>query len=326
MIELIDAEEKDDKQNLDWCKNETEHFTGEKEDAESQILELESAIQKLDDSINNEESGFKAMIKQNEDNLKTNHENQVESTTQRANENRAYQTTIKNTVAAEELLKKAIKVLKKYYSQFESFQQQPEIDAPSTWEDEEEQGGYAGQRDAGSKVIDMLTFIAEETKKEENAAHADEEEAQHSFEDEMKELKEEQESLQKTIADLRVELADAEKSLGERKADLENTQAELKRIEEYLEKIKPGCDFITENYETRKTNRETEKGALEDAMKMIKETPAYTAAEAAIAQEALGDCKEICNEAGRKHAKCEACLAGVSVPGYCAGHAGTEGC
>merc|ERR1719333_944906 len=151
------------------------------------------------------------MIKQNEDNLKTNHENQVESTTQRANENRAYQTTIKNTVAAEELLKKAIKVLKKYYSQFESFQQQPEIDAPSTWEDEEEQGGYAGQRDAGSKVIDMLTFIAEETKKEENAAHADEEEAQHAFEDEMKELKEEQESLQKTIADLRVELADAEK-------------------------------------------------------------------------------------------------------------------
>jgi len=331
MIALIEAEEKDDKKNLDWCKNETEVFEGKKSDAESQILDLKSAIQKLDDSINNPETGFIAMIKQNEDNLKKNHDNMVDTTTQRADENRAYQTSIKNIVAAEELLKKAITVLKKYYAQFEkkeeeSFTQKEDPEPPETWESEEEQGGYAGQREAGGEVIDMLKFIAKETQKEEDDAHSAEEEAQHAFEDEMEELKKEEAELQKTIADLRVELADAEKTLGERKTDLANTQEELKKIEQYLLDIKPGCDFITENYDTRKKNRETEKKALEEAMGMIKDTPAYAAAEAAIAQEALGDCKDICNEAGTEHAKCKACLAGVSVPGYCAGHADTEGC
>merc|ERR1719335_619687 len=130
--------------------------------------------------------------------------------------------------------------------------------------------------------------------------------------------------LQETIAGLRVELADAEKALGENKAELEKTEAELKGLKEYLEKIKPGCDYIEKNHADRESARKKEKEALEQATETIKGTPAYKAAVTAAEQEALGDCKDIRNEAGRKHAKCEACLAGVSVPGYCAGHAGTE--
>merc|ERR1719428_1941030 len=100
----------------------------------------------------------------------------------------------------------------------------------------------------------------------------------------------------------------------------------FEKIAETSEKIKPGCDYIETNHADREAGRKKEKEALEKATELIKGTPAYKAAVAAAEQEALGDCKDICNEAGRKHAKCEACLADVSVPGYCAGHAGTEGC
>jgi len=303
--------------------NRTEYNTNV-ENAKSDIETLKGEITTLDDSINNEETGFIAMIKENEDMLKENHDSQVSETAARAEANKAYQTSIKNTVAAEGLLKKAIKVLKEYYSQFDKqfLQQDPSEEAPTTWDDVES----GVQKDAGADVIKMLEFIADETKKEETEAHSDEEKAQHAFEDSMAELKKGQAELMETIADLQVQLAAAEKTLGEKKAELEKTKVELKRLEDYLLKIKPGCDYIETNYEDRKTARAKEKAALEKATELIKGTPAYKAAVAAAEQEALGDCKAICNEAGRKHAKCEACLADVSVPGYCAGHADTEGC
>lgn len=326
MIAIIDEEQKADEEQKKWCETERDEYHTNKEKAESSILDLQDTIAELDDSINNEETGFKALIKADEESLKANHANQVDGTSQRAEENKAYQTNIKNIVAAEDLLKKAIDVLNKYYAQFnkEFLQDKEDPAPPDTWDDEE--GGYDGQRDAGSDVIKTLEFIAEETQKEETEAHSDEEEAQHEFEDEMAKLKEEQTKLEENIAALKVDLAEAEKSLGENKVELVKTEEELKGIEKYLLKIKPGCDYIEENYDTRTDNRKAEKESLEKATGMLKDTPAYKAAVAAQEQEDLGECKDICNAEGKEHAKCKACLAGVSVPGYCAGHGDTEGC
>jgi len=269
-------------------------------------------------------------IKQTEDDLKKNHDAQVTETAQRAEENKAYQMNIKNIVTAEGLLHKAIKVLKAYYDQFEKEEEkellQEEPAPPETWEDEEGQGGYAGQRDAGGEVIGMLEFIAKETKKEETEAHSDEEGAQHDYEDSMAELKSEQAKLSETLASLQDELAETEKTLGETREDLAVTEKELKAVEKYLLKIKPGCDYIEENFDARTEARGKEKEALEKAIELLKGTPAYKSAVNAAEQEALGDCKDICNAEGQDHAKCKACLAGVSVPGYCAGHADTPGC
>merc|ERR1719262_726544 len=120
------------------------------------------------------------MIKENEDSLKQNHDNQVTQTAERAEANRAYQTNIKNVVVAQGLLKKAVDVLKKYYAQFEKeeeekfLQTNEDPEPPETWEEEEGKGGYAGQRDAGGDVIKTLEFIQEESKKEEHEAHSDE--------------------------------------------------------------------------------------------------------------------------------------------------------
>merc|ERR1719316_295003 len=108
---------KTDDEQKEWCETERTEYNTNVENAKSDIETLKGEITKLDDSINNEETGFIAMIKENEDMLKANHDSQVEQTSARAEANKAYQTSIKNTVAAEGLPKKAIKVLKEYYSQ-----------------------------------------------------------------------------------------------------------------------------------------------------------------------------------------------------------------
>jgi hypothetical protein len=323
MIDIIDQEEKADVEQKEWCESEREESHKNKEAAEESIRNLEETINTLDDEINNPETGLKKKIADTETSIQENHDSQVEQTSDRAGENRLYQTTIKNCVTVQELLSKAIKVLKAYYDQFsekeELVQEDPE--GPDTWE-----GDYKGQSEQGGEVISTLEFIKEESWKEEKETHKTEEEAQHDFEDSMKELKDEQADLEKTLADFQLELAEKEKSLAENKEELKKTEAELKAIEKYLAKIKPGCDYIEENYDTRKKNRKLEKEALKKATDMLKGTPAYKKAVAEAEQEALGECKDVCNEEGRTHAKCEACLAGTSVPGYCAGHKDTEGC
>merc|ERR1719399_845342 len=330
MIKLIDEEQKSDEEQKEWCETEREENHKKKEEKEKKIEDLKAKIEELVDRIENPETGLKVQIKQTEDDLKKNHDAQVTETAQRAEENKAYQMNVKNIVAAEGLLHKAIKVLKAYYDQFEKEEEkellQEDPAPPETWEDEEEQGGYAGQREAGGDVITMLEFIAKETKKEETETHKDEEEAQHSYEDSMAELKSEQAKLSETLAQLQDELAEAEKELFETREDLAVTEKELKAVEKYLLKIKPGCDYIEENFDARTEARGKEKEALEKAIELLKGTPAYKAAVNAAEQEALGDCKDICNAEGQDHAKCKACLAGVSVPGYCAGHKDTPGC
>merc|ERR1719299_374174 len=173
-------------------------------------------------------------------------------------------------------------------------------------------------------AVSMLGFILEETKTEEHQAHTDEEASQHAFEDTMADLKTQEAACLETIAGLEDSLAATEKTLEETTIDLEKTTKEKKALERYLLKIKPGCDFITENIDTRKDNREAETSALNNAKDKLKSTPAYKSAAAAVEKEMLGKCADSCSD--KTSVECKACLAGTSVTGYCAAHKGEAGC
>merc|ERR1719265_192862 len=164
-------------------------------------------------------------------------------------------------------------------------------------------------------AVKMLGFILEETKKEEKEAHTDEETAQKTFEDAMNDLKTQEAACLETIADLTENQASTEKTLKENQIDLEKTTKEKKALEGYLLKIKPGCDFITENIDTRKDNRAAETKALNSAKDKLKSTPAYKSAAAAVEKEMLGKCADACTD--KSSVECKACLAGTSVTGYC---------
>jgi len=323
MIELIKEEGTSDKEKLDWCKKERKENKASLKEKKSEILKLEGEIDKLNTQIDDPKKGLKAQIEETEKTLQENHESQVTETTERQEANVVYQKDIKNLVDAEKLLANAIKVLKAYYDRFDSLLQsraQEDPAPPETW------GEYKGQSEkGGNKAISMLEFIESETKKEEAEAHADEEKAQAEYEDSMTALKKEQASKEKSLSELQDKLANAEEDLIQAEEDLKATTEDKEGIEAYLEKIKPGCDFITSNFDEREKSRATETKALKTAKSTLKGSPAYKNAVAEATVEGYGKCKEPCVE-DASHVKCKACMADVTIPGYCAGHKGTKGC
>merc|ERR1719331_3831615 len=327
MLEVIEEEGKQDKENLDWCNDERTENNNKLDDANDQIDTLTGEIQQLTDDIDDPETGLKSQIKTTEEDLASCIDSQKTETKDRKEANLLYQQDIKNLVAAEKILKKAIKVLRKYYDDLEKkmeagevfLQRREDPDAPETW------GGYKGQSNKGGDAISMLEFILEETKKEETEAHSDEENSQHSYEDSMADLKEEEADLESSLAELQKTLAAKEEELFQKKEEHKATTADKEAIEAYLLKIKPGCDFITEHFEEREENRATETTAMENCIDLIKDTPAYKNFKAEERVEGFGDCKEPCEE-DEAHVECKACMAKTSIPGYCAGHSGTPGC
>merc|ERR1719420_2462320 len=184
----------------------------------------------------------------------------------------------------------------------------------------------SGQGESGNKAIDMLVFIAGETKTEKENAIKDEQASQMAYESEMQALTASETTLLENIDTYKLDLANQEKQLEETKEDLNTTVSEHAAIVKYLAEIEPGCEFIKANYETRKQNREAEISALKEASKLLEGTPAYQAAEAKAARAAQGECGPTCAELGDDHAKCQACLEGVTVFGYCSQNEGAPGC
>merc|ERR1712192_157532 len=135
----------------------------------------------------------------------------------------------------------------------------------------------------------------------------------------------EQGDLEGSLTTLRATLTAKEQERLEKKVDLKRTMASKKKLEEYLAGITPGCDFMDQNFELRIASRAKETAALESAKRLVKGTPAYSAALTAARHESFGACRSKCvgNEA---NVMCKACLSGVSIPAYCAGHPGTVGC
>jgi 5-hydroxyisourate hydrolase-like protein (transthyretin family) len=327
MLKLNEEEGKADKENLDWCNSEREETDGNLEDLTNSITDLETTIDDLTTTIGDPETGLKVQLKNTEDSLLQCVQAQKTETKDRVEANSEYQVNIKNLVSAQEILKKALKVLKKYYDELakkieagEFIQHKREDPAPP-----ETFGTFKGQSEKGNSALSMLEFILESSLQEEHESHSDEESAQHSYEDSMADLKAEEAEHEKNLVELQKSLADAEENLLLRKEELKKDKKDKESKETYLKKIKPGCDFITANFDDREDNRATEKEALEKAVGLIKDTPVYKAAMAEAHADSFGDCKETCLE-NEDHVKCKACMAKTSVPGYCAGHKDTEGC
>jgi len=327
MISLIGEEGKADKEKLGWCNKERKENKAARKEKNGEILKLEGEIDKLTKTIDDPVTGLKKQIADTETSLLENTASQKSETKDRLEENMAYQADVKNLVAAEKILGNAIKVLKAYYDQIDkAFLQSNGMDTESQepkMNDSAE--SYKGQSSKGGDAIGMLQFIAKETKKEEYDAHSSEEKAQASYEDSMTALKSEESKKEKSLADLQNNVAEKQQDLLEAQEDLKGTTKDRDAVVAYLAKIKPGCDFITSNFKLRNKNRATEKTALEKAVSVLKASPAYKAAAADAVVEGYGKCKAPCVK-DNAHVKCKACMADVTIPGYCAGHKGTKGC
>merc|ERR1719183_3229760 len=193
MLEVIVEEGKADKEKLDWCRDErtsNDKSLGEKND---QISELKDTITTLTNTIQEPDTGLKDLIASDEASLEDNANQQKQATKQREEENAAYEADISNLVTAQDLVGKAIGTLSDYYAKLEK-------ESGETSKDEVVLSGETdavaatgekfskGQSEGGNKAIDMLEMILDDTKKEEEQAHKDENDAQKKYEDLTQEL------------------------------------------------------------------------------------------------------------------------------------------
>eukprot|EP00933_Yihiella_yeosuensis_P049587 TRINITY_DN4664_c5_g1_i1.p1 TRINITY_DN4664_c5_g1~~TRINITY_DN4664_c5_g1_i1.p1 ORF type:complete len:707 (-),score=228.16 TRINITY_DN4664_c5_g1_i1:81-2132(-) len=278
--QIVD-EEKADKKQFDLCKKNRAEGASEVAEKNEQINELNMAMATLDKTMNEPDNGLKDTIKREEEELEQNQKDQKDETTERRTENEEYQVNIKNLVIAQQMLTEAVNVLKAYYEEMAAHPLNSFIQVRSKANNKEappevSQGTYTGQ---DQKVIGMLEGVMKEAADEEALAHKSEGAAQQAFEDSMGLLTKQEASLRKAIEENKVALATAEQDHVSREKERDATEADLAAVESFLHEIKPTCDFMEANYETRKASREKETGALSKATDLIKQSPAYVAAE-----------------------------------------------
>lgn len=321
MIKVIDDEAEVDKTQKEWCEKERQLNNAAKDAKGNSITSLEGQISLLDEKIDHEQTGFKVSIKGKEADLEGVLKAMKDQTKIRADENKLYQESVRTLVKAEETITKAIKVLQAYYVDYYS----KVVSKPIKQQTGKDFGNYKSQKTAGEGVISTLQTIFTATKEEEDKAHLDERKEQHDYEDAMQGLKTDESTMEEDIAKLKQLLAEAEQEREQAYEDKYNTEKDKMAIENYLKDIKIGCDFAIDKYADREAARTKEKAALNFAKTKLEGSPAFAAAELKDKHDAQGVCKETCVE-DEVHVNCKACLAKVSVPGYCAGHPGTKGC
>jgi len=322
MVKLADEEQDADDHQKGWCLKSRRHNRKELEHEEDSLEKIESDITKLTADINDPKSGLKKQLSESDSSLKTNLKNQRAETLTRRAENLEYQKDVSTIQSSIHILSNAEKVLKKYYDTVDNEQLglMQTGAAPTTFK-----GAYKGQNEVAKKVLGMIAFIKADTWKEEKVAHDDERKDQHDYEDSMKALTGGEASLQVTIVKLTKDLATKEKELLAKREDRSDTQKEVIDVKRYIAKMKPGCDFVLGKYASRKKSRAAERKALVGAQQKLKATSAFKAAQHQDHMRSLGKCKSLCVK-DKAHVSCLACLADVSIPGYCAGHIGTKGC
>jgi len=329
MKTILAAEAQQDVEAKEWCVSERANTQSSIDTKNGEIQTLKGEIDQLVLDIDHPDTGLKAVIKENEDNIAANLKSMTDETANRRTENVEYQQKVAECVEAAAILKSATNMLKKFYDQFEKEKRsyyttslvQEEPAPPATWE-----GEYQDTRaSSGGDIMSLLGTIHDNTVAEETALHRTEMEAQHSFEDFMQQLTSQNEEAQSALVTAKKSLAEKQLELGEKRAEKDNTEKQVIELERYLEQIKPGCDFITDNFDTRKTNRAAEVAALDLAVTKIQDTPAYKQMESRMKQDSWGNCKEICLK-DEQDVKCKACLKDISVPGYCAANPSTAGC
>merc|ERR1719247_2179284 len=340
MLVLIDEEEKADEKGYDQCNRDIDDLENDEHETESDLHVKERQVQET----KRDSASTANKIAKTESLLQTERQKMVEMTATRTAENLDYQTDVKNLQDAEIILTKAVKVLKTYYDDLEAkirlgqagaagllqkSSNQKATYAPAkqlknevedTWD-----GSYTGQKSDGGNAVTMLQFILSETIKEEKLAHTTEEKAQATYEDAMASSKLAEATAEQRLTGFQEDLAETEQDKLTYEEDVTGLHTDLDGITTLLGKTKDECAFILKNFRLRQRNRKTEISSLKYAVKRIRSTPAFKEAENAKELESFGACKEEC-QGNDEHAKCKACLGGVTVSAYCVSHKRTPGC
>jgi chromosome segregation ATPase len=254
MIQQLLAEKADEIKHRDFCIEEfntnaqqTQTKEGEKKDLTAKINDLNKKIEELTATIDT----LKAEVAEMQLQMKHGGED-------REFANLEFQKAIAEQRASQQILTKALDVLKGFYK---AAMLQQQADQPA-------QAEYAKNNKSGG-VMGMIQSIIDDAAKMEAEAIRAEEDAQKAYEDFTKETNASIEAKNKDIANKSEVRAQAEADLSEAKETMENTELELTQLANMNAELHKSCDFVMANFDARQTARDAEVEALRQAKAIL---------------------------------------------------------
>jgi len=130
-------------------------------------------------------------------------------------------------------------------------------------------GGSYQKGEASGGVMAMMDNLLNDLRKEMQEAEHDEKEAQKEYETLAKDAKAKRAADSEAITNKETAKAEAEESLQNTNDSLQESQAALLAVNEAIANLHSSCDFLVENYATRKQARGDEVEALQKAKAVL---------------------------------------------------------
>merc|ERR1719245_1195271 len=172
-------------------------------------------------------------------------------------------------------VRKAIGVLRKYYSSADASMIQAGSDMSSMMHQPVMPEKHVKAGDAGSSIVGILEVCESDFAKNLAAETSQEDDAEAAYEKKTQENK-----VTKTLKDQDVkyntqEFQTLDKEIAELSGDRDTTNSEMSAVLDYYGKIKERCIAKPESYESRKARREAEIQGLKEALTILQDETAF---------------------------------------------------
>jgi len=267
----IDEEQEMENQHKQWCETELSATNEKKTFHEGQVATLTDKISNEEAVIQEKQDGLVQIA----ESIKKSDKDFAELTRIRNEEKQAYEVELQNYIDALAALNQAINILAKFYAakQGGSFLQlsdgaqfglAPKEMAPGVFDSVYESKGGAG-------VIEMIATVRKEFEQGKGDLIKGEEEAVKTYGESKSAYETSRRELVATQDKLTVELQTAQANLAQFQEDKKSNEAEVVAATQYLQQLSGSCDSLLQNFEKRVELRHEEKGAINEAIKVLEE-------------------------------------------------------
>jgi len=181
----------------------------------------------------------------------------------REQENAAYQTTVADQRATQEILKKATARMKKFYAKKGFLQEEDKPTPPG--------GGFTKQKknSGAGPVMGLLEQITEESIAAEKEAVVAESTAQKAYEEFVNDSNAAIDDLESAITNKSDNISSAQSDKAEAEMEKDSTEHQLQSLGDYAADLHEQCDFVLKNFDVRQAARLKEIEAIQEAKAIL---------------------------------------------------------
>jgi len=257
MVTLLKQEQKDDVSKKEYCEKQSFELTSKTKALTHRITNLKDALSVDEDSL----ESVSAEITEMQKGITALDKSVAESTEMRQEEHAEYQKTVQEQAATKQVLQLAQTRMNAFYHP----ELTPTTTTPNPYSLDLMQQDGKTKTNSGNAVLRMLQELITETDKTVAEAEFDEKDAQKFYEDLLSDSKSKREADSQAIVDKQKMKAELETDKVKKSTAAAAESKELEDVEDYGKKLHEQCDWLLQNFETRKDARATEQETLVNA-------------------------------------------------------------